>query len=391
MNNYDFSSNGNSKNFNVASKEYWSCEYLEGGLTFYDSSIRVCAIHHHGTGQPCLMEYHGGDVYVNEVLAARQTIIKENQTTQHHPNCRECPYLIKREWPRSKYPVHWLGISSWLGCNLKCKYCWLEWADWSPRRNENKKPLMPYDVNESIHQLLEGKYLAPEAVIDWGGGGEPSLMPGFEEMLKLLSEHGTTQWLHTNATRLPSGIYDRSIDATRISILCSVDAGSRKGYQKVKGYELYEVVWQNLEAYYSAGATVNVKYIMQPINCSRSELRGFVKKVIINGSPTIIGDFDYRLSEPTTEVLEGLAYLQLLADKYGLNYSLGGVGVNSLTQQDLKSRIEAHFPSLYSDPYLHPPKMFFQIFSFWYRCSIMLDSFVSKIPKILAFLKQDKQ
>jgi hypothetical protein len=133
-----------------------------------------------------------------------------------------------------------------------------------------------------------------------------------------------------------------------------VDAGSRKGYQKVKGVDLYDAVWQNLQAYSSAGATVNVKYIMQPENCSQSELREFVKKAILNGSPTIIGDFDYRLSEPTTEIWEGLAYLQLLADKHGLNYSLGGVGVNSLSQEDLKTRIEAHFPSVYYDPYLYP-------------------------------------
>ena len=385
MNKCDFSSSKNSKDFNVASKEYWSCEYLEGGLTFYDSSIRVCAIHHHGTGEPCLMEYRGGDICIKEVLAARQKIIEENQTTQHHPNCRECPYLIKGEWSRSKYPVQWLGISSWLGCNLKCNYCWLEWADWSPRRQENKKPLRPYDVNESINQLLEGKYLAPDAVIDWGGGGEPSLMPGFDKTLKLLSEHGTTQWLHTNATRLPAGICDQTIDATRISILCSVDAGSRQGYQKVKGKDLYELVWQNLKAYASAGATVNVKYIMQSINCSKQELRGFVKKVIVNKKPTIIGDFDFRLSEPTPEVLEGLAYLQLLADKYGLNYSLGGVGVNSLTQQDLKTRIEACFPSVYYDRYLYPVNTFSKIFSYWYRCSIVLDLFISKIKKALDF------
>lgn len=382
---------GNSKNPNEASKESWSCEYLEGGLTFYDSSIRACAIHHHGTGEPCLMEYNGGEVCISEVLEAKRAIIAQNQTKERHPNCRECPYLVKRQWHRSKYSVNWLGISSWLGCNLKCNYCWLEWSEWSPRRGENKKPLMPYDVNDSVSQLLDGKYLAPDAVIDWGGGGEPSLMPGFEEMLVRLSEHGTTQWLHTNATRLPSCIRDKTIDGTRISLLCSVDAGSRKGYQEVKGVDLYEVVWQNLEAYSSAGATVNVKYIMQPINCSRQELRGFIEKVILHGKPTIIGDFDFRLAEPTTEILEGLAYLQLLAHKHGLNYSLGGVGVNSVAREELKNRIEGCFPAVYYDPYLYPSKIFLKMLGFWYRLSIMLDLFVSKMRKSFPLLKHNNK
>ncbi len=372
--------------FKTDLSDYWSCEYLEAGLSFSYSSIRACAIIHHGTGEPTLMQYLGGEVSLDEILIERQVIIQQNQTQERHPNCHACPNLIQRSWSRSQYPVHWLGITAWLGCNLKCSYCWLEWADWSPRLSATKIPMLLYSVQDSIHQLIDKGYLAPNAVIDWGGGGEPLLMPHFEEMLMLLSAHGTTQWLHTNATYLPTAIRDRAIEGSRIKVLCSVDAGSSSVYRSLKGRDLYAVVWQNLQAYASAGAAVTVKYIMLPVNCSRIELRRFIKQAILNGRPTILGDFDHRFPELTPEIFEGLAYLQLLANKYGLAYSLGGVGQNSFTDQDLKSSIEAYFPLVYRDPYLYPSRIEFRIFSGWYRFAIALSSFLRPIQQRLSRL-----
>lgn len=92
--------------------EYWSCDYLENGLSFSYFSIRSCAIVHHGTGEPVLLAYSGGDICFDEVIAARKAIVSQNQAADHHPNCRGCPNLVKRQWTQSKYPVHWLGITS---------------------------------------------------------------------------------------------------------------------------------------------------------------------------------------------------------------------------------------------------------------------------------------
>ncbi|MEO0408667.1 MAG: radical SAM protein [Cyanobacteria bacterium P01_A01_bin.135] len=365
-------------------EEYWSCDYLENGLSFSYFSIRSCAIVHHGTGEPTLLAYRGGDICFDDVITARRDIVSQNQTATHHPNCKGCPNLVKRPWPQANYPVRWLGITAWLGCNLKCRYCWLEWADWSPRKTRAK--LKSYDVYRSVRQLIEKQYLAPDAVIDWGGGGEPSLMPEFNQTLRLLSDHGTTQWVHTNATQTPTFLKEGAVEASRIHVLCSVDAGSPSVYQQLKGYDLYNTVWQNLRTYILAGAVVTVKYIMLPENCSRQEIRRFVRRAIASGRPTILGDFDYRFPEPTSDILDGLAYLQLLADKYGLAYSFEGVGRNSFAGGDLKAAVEAHFPNVYHDAYLYPLRILSKAPQTGYRLSILSSLLIQRGREKLGLL-----
>ncbi|MEM9266411.1 MAG: radical SAM protein [Cyanobacteria bacterium P01_F01_bin.13] len=343
-------------------EEYFSCDYLESGLSFSYNSIRACAIVHHDTGEPVLADYAGGSLPVDEILLARAEIIRQNQGQTRHPNCRNCPCLVYQKWPRSSYPIQWLGITSWLGCNLKCSYCWLQWAEWSPRNITTKIPLALYDVSDSIHQLIESGLLAPTATIDWGGGGEPLLMPGFDEMLTLLNEYGTTQWIHTNGVVLPQAVRERTIDCSRMRILCSVDAGSQKTYESIKGRNLYDVVWANLKAYTVAGAKVSIKYLVMDENSSYKELRGFVQKALDTGQVTVIGDIDHRFPDPTPKILKALAYLQLLVHKHGLDYGLGGTGLNSVTEIDLNAYIEQQFPSVYNERFLYPEKTLKQRF-----------------------------
>ena len=62
-----------------AGREYLSCEFLEWGLSFSYSSLRVCAEIHHGTGEPELYEYAGGPLTLDRILAAKAKILRQNQ------------------------------------------------------------------------------------------------------------------------------------------------------------------------------------------------------------------------------------------------------------------------------------------------------------------------
>ena len=335
-------------------EEYFSCHYLESGLSFSYNSIRACAIVHHDTGEPTLADYTGGPLPIDTILATQADIVQKNQTSQQHPNCQACPHLVRQKWPRSNYPIQWLGITNWLGCNLHCNYCWLQWAPWSPRNIISTLPLTLYDVNASIQELIARVMLAPNATIDWGGGGEPLLMPGVDAMLTLLDQHGTTQWIHTNGTVLPKAIRDRTIDGSRLRILCSIDAGSQTTYESIKGLNLYDTVWENLKAYVAAGAKVSIKYLVLNDYWTYDEIRGFIHKDLDIGKITILGDIDHRYPTPTPEILRALAYLQLLTDKHGLDYSLGGTGLNSVIEAELNTHIEQQFSAVWNDRYLYP-------------------------------------
>ncbi len=320
--------------------EYLSCEYIQSGLCFDFNRVLCCAIYHHGTGLvPLIGDYAGDPLSLDRILAVRKEIVELNQRGGY-PNCRGCLFLKRRAWPKSTYPVRWLGLTNWLACNLQCDYCHLQWGGVAGQVSAGKIPAQRYDIRPIVRQLINEGWLAPDAVIDWGGGGEPTIMPGFDDLLVQLNTHGTTQWLHTNGTRLPKPILDRTVNPSRIRVLCSVDAGTPQAYLRMKGRDLYDLVWRNLEVYAEAGVEVTVKYIMRDENCSGHELRRFVCDAQRHGRPSLVGDIDYRYLDPNEKVIHGLAYLKLLASHARLNFALGGPGCVAAPEAELDARID---------------------------------------------------
>lgn len=319
---------------------YMSCRFLQTGLNFSAARVNACAIIHHNTGEPALIEtYSGGPLNLAALLAARQDLIGRVQAGRL-AECLRCPYLEKKVWPAPAYPVEWLGITNWLGCNLACNYCWLEWSAWSPRKQPVKRYSHHYDVSQALDTLLAERWLAPYGLVDWGGGGEPTLMPLFDHYLPLLADYGVTQWLHTNATRLPRPIAKGTVDASRLKVLCSVDAGSQQTYQALKQTDRYDTVWRNLSIYLDRSAEVTVKYIVTPENCGLNELKQFVKTAAAHKIPTIIGDIDHRLTRPDPKIITGLAHLQTLSLQAGIYYVYGSTGDRHNPEADVPQVIE---------------------------------------------------
>jgi glycosyltransferase involved in cell wall biosynthesis len=320
--------------------EYLSCEYIHSGLCFDFNRVLCCAIYHHGTGQvPLIGDYAGDPLSFEHILAVRKEIVELNQR-DGYPNCRGCLFLKRRAWLEGKYPVRWLGLTNWLACNLRCDYCLLQWDGVGAQVRARKIPAQRYDLRPVVRQLINEGWLAPDAVVDWGGGGEPTRMPGFDQLLVQLDAHGTTQWLHTNGTRLPKPILDRTVNTSRIRVLCSIDAGTPQAYRRMKGRDLYDLVWRNLEIYAGAGVEVTVKYIMRDENCSGHELRRFVCDAQRHGRPSLVGDVDYRYPDPNEKVTKGLAYMKLLASRARLNFALGGPGCVASPEAELDARID---------------------------------------------------
>jgi glycosyltransferase involved in cell wall biosynthesis len=320
--------------------EYLSCEYIQSGLAFDFDRVLCCAIYHHSTGHAMLIgDYAGDPLSLEYILAARKEIVELNQLGEY-PSCRGCLFLKRRVWSKRKYPVQWLGLTNWLACNLRCDYCPLQWDGIGARVGSGEIPAQRYDVRPIVRQLIGEGWLAPDAVVDWGGGGEPTRMPGFDELLVELDAHGTTQWLHTNGTRLPKPILDHTVNASRIHVLCSIDAGTPEAYLRMKGRDLYDLVWENLEIYAGAGVEVTVKYIMRDENCSEHELRCFICDAQRHGHPSLVGDIDYRYHDPNEKVASGLAYLKLLASRARLDFALGGPGYVAAPEGELDTRID---------------------------------------------------
>src|SRR5262249_22097925 len=153
---------------------------------------------------------------------------------------------------------------------------------------------MRYSVLNPISELLTKDLLENGALIDWGGGGEPTLFDEFEELLTEFSRRKYNQWLHTNGVRAPAAVLSGTTDCSNIHILCSVDAGAPETYKKIKKRDEYKTVWRNMFLYRQHGAHVVVKYIVTEENCSRKEIHAFVQDARRHGRPFVLADIDHR-------------------------------------------------------------------------------------------------
>jgi organic radical activating enzyme len=319
--------------------EYLSCEWAEGGLAFNRRSIHACLIVHHGTGYPFLADHNGGPLPIDDILRIRGEIRKANQSGKIHPECRGCAHLKRKRWLPSAYPINIVGIAHYSHCNIACNYCFLQTQDPSSFESGYR----PYPILETIRQLYAEGLLAPDSIIDWGGG-EPTVYREFEDILALTLEAGAFHYLHSNGVKLPRAIRDTPY-AGRIHVICSVDAGLPETYQLLKKRDCLEAVWSNLAEYIGIGCLVTIKYIVREDNCAAADLEAFVARAAEIGAKDLIIDTDYDYPDPAPKVIAAVARLQYLAVRAHIHTRFGFTGSNFAVENDIGSRVQPAFES----------------------------------------------
>jgi pyruvate-formate lyase-activating enzyme len=315
------------------SKPYKSCVWLEGGLAFNRRSLNACLIVHHDRGYPQLCEYNGGELDFDAILKARERIVSANQAGGH-PDCRGCPHLVTRRWPRRKKPIRLIGIAQFTHCNIQCNYCYLQTDD--PAKFA--AGYTPYAVLPALRQLIHSDMLDRRSTIDWGGG-EPTIYPEFDQALELLTRFGATTWVHTNGTRVPKPIRN-GLSSVRLHILCSIDAGTRQTWQRIKNKDLLHIVWRNIEQYVRLGARVVLKYIVTEENCAEAELQAFVAAARASGARELVIDIDYNHPQPSPAIIQGLRDLKRLAILNGFHTTFGSTGANFTPEIDVAGQLD---------------------------------------------------
>jgi len=301
-------------------KAYWSCDWLEGGLFFAGSSIKACCVHHSGRGVPSLIgQYSGGKFPIQEILDARMLIRRENQQPGRHEQCRDCQLLVHRNWPAKVYPIDIINFSHFIRCNLKCVYCLLHKPDFKP------PPFQP-NLLPMVEDIIRQGLLAPTAFIMWGGG-EVSILPEFEEMFELLSRHGVSHYVASNAVLLSDTLL-KWLPRGQIELIVSVDAGTRETYRAIKQVDAFDRVWKHLGIYAKAGREkVCAKIILTKRNVG--EIPQFIERVVEAGITWVTADVDIfdPVLEPEVANAAGLLWLECL--RRGIRFSPGAGGALS--------------------------------------------------------------
>jgi radical SAM family protein len=317
---------------------YRSCEWIESRLVLGPTDLKFCCVPHSDCtrGWVSICEYRGGPLPVAHILAERARLVERNNQGDPTSPCHGCRYLREDDWTPlpGNARFDWIGVDNFFRCNLRCIYCDLViHEDWH-------LPDLAYAIEPVLRELIEGGLLAPGTTVVWGGG-EPSILPGFEAIQRLLLDQDLTQQINTNAVRY-ADVITEGLARGRVEVVTSVDAGTPRTYERIKGGDCFDRVWANLARYARTGGDVYAKYIIRRDNLDRRDLAGFVRQCVEADVRKVVLSLDreevaqHAISDETAFAF---AWLDREARKHGREVS----SVEKLIPTDAK-RITKYVP-----------------------------------------------
>lgn len=307
----------------IKREKYISCKWLESGVCFdngvYGSNVKLCCyMSAPGGGNTMIFEdYHGEKIDWDKFFEIKQKYREIQKSGGTVEGCRGCVFLEEQYWPQYNY-IDNIIFDHFTRCNCNCKYCYTE---------EDKKKynqLKTYNIFPIIEDMFKKNILKAGGAIGFGGG-EPTILPEFEKLLSLLINK------KFNDIRVPSSgikyspIIAKGISTGQVTVVISIDSGSKETYQKIKQINAYDKVTKNLIKYAKAQRyTFNVisKYIIIPeINDTKEEIDKWMKFNKENNIQVITIDIEnswltkYREEGTDPKVIDLIKYVQKKANE----------------------------------------------------------------------------
>lgn len=251
------------------------CYLLKHSLHFFYDEIRCCCSN--AKGPVFYPNYDGSDVDWNYIYKVRKSYIKKLNSIFNKmtipPECEGCfeipNYMTDKKIESFPNVVEKVYFQNYMSCNAKCTYCTFKEQERGFR----------YKVVPIVRSMIENNILSKNAAV-YMSGGETTISPEFEELLSLL-----ISYLNSRIEIFTSGIkYCKSIEdafiQNKLSMLLSIDSGSRETYQKIKLVDAFDIVVNNIKQYVKASdnakKNIILKYILvDGINDNIEELKNF--------------------------------------------------------------------------------------------------------------------
>lgn len=258
--------------------------------------------------------YHGGPVDMTAYVDHLQKICDELQKRET-ALCKGCPELhtqkgiIERD---VQFKAVTINMHRFF-CNCKCNYCSL----W-----KHSEKGIPYSILPGLRSLHEGGFLDKYCAISWGGG-EPSILPEFNETVMWAADNLYWQYIHTNAIKFSSAIA-ALLNMGLGHINVSLDSGSATQYKMVKGVDAWDKVINNLRQYSKLGkpGSMTLKYIV----FSDNNRIGEIEKFLLLCNELKVNEINYSLNFNETnaervdeKTILGAAFLKKRAQELGIN------------------------------------------------------------------------
>ena len=322
---------------------FFSCPWIQHGLVFFRYKItNCCYCGHIGGGHTLLKnDYNGQLINWKHFFKQKSEYSRLAKKGFINDNCVDCPFLEERyaeDWESGEQYISNRYISHWIECNSKCIYCFA-----TQHPEEFKYKHKNYSVLPIIKDMLQNNILRRGGSVHFGGG-EPTILPEFEDIIRLLLDYKFYDLrVHTSGIKY-SPILERGIREGRLRVVVSLDAGSRETYKKIKQVDAYDIVRENVkryaavqvpryhaltpDLYYDGSICASTKFIVIPgINDTEEEVENWIKADVEAGVHTSIIDleenwFKAHESDLPQSIFDFIYKIKMLSTKYGTHFEL---------------------------------------------------------------------
>ena len=280
---------------------YLCCDDMNDLICFNADCIGVthCTLTNatNGLGWPKVAGeiWENGKINWDKFFDYRDEEIKKIYEGNPRKECANCQHLHEiDELPQRK--LKQVLLSPWQICNSDCVYCLGHVA---PRDEKSdgyqeffKIHEEPYDMLEIVKDMVDKKIIDTSAKMNFAGG-EPTLYPKFDAIIDYLVDNKFDNIiLHTNNIQYSKAV-ERGIKENCISLMISIDAGTKKCHEQVKRVVSFDKVWKNFHNYAKVkpkhyDKKLATKFVIVPgMNDSEKEIHEFVKKSKQNGATCV--------------------------------------------------------------------------------------------------------
>ena len=285
-----------------------SCTYLQSALFIAPDDVRTCCQRFFVRGQLKgdvslnISPESGALTYEAVVDAKKKLVTGINDGTDDR--CDGCPHLQDADWdPIDQESIDLISFEHHSICNMKCTYC-------SDTYYGGVRP--QFDIMQFVDSV---ERVSPDLHIAWGGG-EPTALKEFDKVFSSAQErfHPKTQRVFTNSLKFSPTI-KQALDARKISITTSIDAGTPGTFEKIRRSVGFTKVLKHLSEYSTTSPDlVTIKYIFTKENHSPEELESFVREMERHDllQCSFLLSTDYKIEKDIFKCLNNIMYLYFL-------------------------------------------------------------------------------